>query len=134
MTSTGEWLPENATTLSLDCEQLKRLARISAENKLDTIKTVLTESEQTELAQSMAASREQWQAAANPLTNDELIDLIKTLAIAEMQIPNCNLGAKSVVIHIHRLVKQRGNALGKEDLRWLKQNSTNRYLPNGPVL
>ena len=134
MTSTGEWLPKNSAKLNLDTDQLQRLARISAQGKLDTIKTLLTESEQNDLTQSMPASREQWQAAATPLSDDELVDLIKTLAIAEMQLPNCNLGAKSVVIHIHRLLKQRGKALSKENLYWLKQHSTNRFLPNGPVL
>lgn len=134
MTSTGEWLPENAASLTLDTEQLKRLARISAEGKLEAIKTLLSESEQAALAQSMQASREQWQTAVAALHDDELIDLIKALATAEMQLPNCNLGAKSAVIHINRHLKQRGSALSKDDLQWLKEHSTNRFLPNGPIL
>jgi hypothetical protein len=135
MTPTGEWIPEKAAaTLPLDTEKLRQLATISAQAKLESIATLLSDSEQKTLAAAMQASREQWQQVAEPLTDAELVDLIKTLAIAEMHLPNCNFGAKSVVIHINRLLKQRGKSLDKTDLLWLKQHSTNRFLPNGPIL
>ena len=132
--STGEWIPEDKALQSLNTEALKRLAQISNGEKLPALKDELTPQEQTGLATAMQANREQWQAAAEPLSDDELVDLIKALAIAEMELPNCNLGARSVVIHINRLLKQRGRTLDEETLLWLKRHSSNRFLPNGPVL
>ena len=134
MATTGEWLPPQTAQPTLNTERLRALANISTQGQLDQLETLLEQDEQSALIQSMQASREQWQSAATPLSDDELIDLIKALAIAEMRFPECNLGAKSVVIHINRLLKQRGSALSKDDLHWLKQHSNNRFLPNAPIL
>lgn len=135
MASTGEWTPDQtAATLALDSNQLRRLAALSAQDKLEALATLLDRDEQQALSRSMQAGREPWYKAASPLADGELVDLIKTLAMAEMRLPNCACGAKSPVIHINRLLKQRGQALGTADLLWLKQHSTNRFIPNGPIL
>jgi hypothetical protein len=51
-----------------------------------------------------------------------------------MQIPGCSVGAKSPVITLHRMLKQRGAKLGHDDLAWIKEHSDYRFIPNGPVL
>ena len=132
--STGEWIPQDKAQQAMNSDDLKKLAQISYEGKLATLADELSPREQAELAAAMQAGREQWQAAAEPLSDDELLDLIKTLAIAEMELPNCNLGARSAVIHINRLLKRRGRPLDEEALLWLKHHSSNRFLPNGPIL
>ena len=135
MSPTGEWIPENAAgSEPLDTHKLRKLADISAQGRLDDIDALLSDPEQQSLARAMQAPRERWQQAAATLTDAELVDLIKALATAEMRLPNCDLGPRSAVIHINHVLKRRGRRLGEDDLRWLKQHSSNRFLPNGPAL
>ena len=59
---------------------------------------------------------------------------MRTLAVAEMRLPGCSVGEKSPVIALNRLLKARGARLDAAQLHWLRQHSSNRFLPNGPAL
>jgi glycerol-3-phosphate O-acyltransferase len=131
----GEWQPENsAQQTTIDTEKLEALIAISQRGELLELADQLGDDDQQWLAFSMHAVRDTWLQAADALSNDKLVHLMKALAIAEMNIPGCSVAEKSPVIYLNRLLKQRGDSLMREDLLWIKQHSNNRFLPNGPVL
>jgi hypothetical protein len=131
----GEWQPENsAQQTTIDTEKLEALIAISQRGELLELADQLGDDDQQWLAFAMRAVRDIWLQAADALSNDKLVHLMKALAIAEMNIPGCSVAEKSPVIYLNRLLKQRGESLVREDLLWIKQHSNNRFLPNGPVL
>ena len=54
--------------------------------------------------------------------------------LIEMALPEWAAGAKSPVISINKILKSRGHKLEKDMLLWIKQNSDNRFIPNGSPL
>ena len=139
--SIGEWQPDSSSESSdsseqtaIDAAKLEALIAFSHQGQLLELANLLDDSEQQWLARVMHARRDSWLQAASDMSSDELIQLMKALAIAEMNIAGCTVGEKSPVIYLNRLLKQRGAALGRQDLLWIKQHSHNRFLPNGPIL
>lgn len=132
--SVEKWSPgKDSSSQSLEPEVLKKLANIEQTGKLNQLAEKLTDHENKSLVFAMNADPSEWQEAAAKLNEDQLLSLIKVLVIAEMSLPGCLVGAKSPVIYLNSALKSRGYALSVEDLRWIKQNSTNRFLPNGPL-
>ena len=130
-----EWVPEqSASPKVIDSAKLEALVDISRRQSLHRLAEEIGESEQQWLALAMNADRKSWLSAAEGFGNDDLIHLMKALAMAEMCITGCTVGAKSPVIYLNGLLKHRSGSLSHEDLRWLKQNSSNRFLPNGPII
>lgn len=121
--------------LSVDqtVEMLKRFAKLSKENKLDRLSEHMSKQEKQQSG-IMSLSRDEWLELLKDFENDELIDLIRFLTIAEMQISGWRIGEKSPVITINKLLRQRGQKLDKATLKWMRENSDNRFIPNGPVL
>ncbi len=70
--------------------------------------------------------------AADELTNEELISLVRLYALAEGRFPDWKAGAKSPVITLCRLLRGRG-AWPAELSAWIKRNSDNRFLPYGSL-
>jgi glycerol-3-phosphate O-acyltransferase len=131
----GEWQPDSSNQqTAIDTAKLEALIAISHQGQLLELANQLGDSEQQWLAHAMHARRDSWLQAAGDMSSDDLIHLMKALAIAEMNIAGCTVGEKSPVIYLNRLLKQRGAALCRQDLLWIKQHSNNRFLPNGPVL
>jgi hypothetical protein len=131
----GEWQPGTEGPAStIDRQQLGTLIAISQRQQLQELSQQLDPSQQQWLGAAMRGGDSAWLHAADDCEAAELVHLIKALTIAEMQIPGCSLGAKSPVIALNRLLKQRGSKLSRDDLAWIKQHSDNRFIPNGPVL
>lgn len=84
--------------------------------------------------QMMKLTNADWQAALEPLDESTLINLVRFFTIVEQQLPHWHGGDKSPVIWISRLLKKRGTPLSRETVLWIKGNSDNRFLPNGPIL
>jgi hypothetical protein len=133
--SIGEWQPDSSSEqTAIDVAKLEALIAFSHQGQLLELANHLGDSEQQWLAGVMHARRDSWLEAASDMSGDDLIHLMKALAIAEMNIAGCTVGEKSPVIYLNRLLKQRGATLGRQDLLWIKQHSNNRFLPNGPIL
>ena len=133
--SIDEWVPDKPEPqFAIDGAKLEKLIAIDQQQKLDQLTDQLAEDEQQWLAFAMKAEGNCWLRAAGAFGNNEIVHLIRTLAIAEMRIPGCTVGASSPIISLNRLLKQRGASLSREDLLWHKQHSTNRFIPNGPIL
>jgi hypothetical protein len=75
-----------------------------------------------------------WQDVLTPLAEGALLQLVRFFTLIEQQLPHWHGGDKSPVIWISRLLKKRGTPLSRETVLWIKANSDNRFLPNGPVL
>ena len=72
-----------------------------------------------------------WQEAVADLSNEELIALIRFFTVVEERISGWDAGAESPAIWINKVLRQRGEKLSVETLRWIRANSSNRFIPNG---
>ena len=64
---------------------------------------------------------------------EQLVGWLRVLTLAEEAVPGCAAGAKSPVIQIARLLRERGDyppAL----TAWIRSVSSNRFLPYGSLM
>ncbi len=121
-----------AHTLTLKPSVLARLIAYSAEDQLEQLSKQITGDELQVLAGLMKVEHEAWQKAAQGLTDDELLNLIRFFAVAE-NLPGWEAQEKSPVIPLAKALRNRGVKLEKSLLQWLRQVSNNRFLPYGPL-
>lgn len=74
-----------------------------------------------------------WLKHSESLDNQQILQLIYFFTIAENNHSLLFAGNQSPVIALNRILKQRQCYLSKEDLLWIKQHSSNRFLPNGSL-
>ena len=66
-------------------------------------------------------------------SSEQLVGWLRVLTLAEEAVPGCAAGAKSPVIQIARLLRERGDypvAL----TAWIRSVSSNRFLPYGSLM
>ena len=134
--NTSSWDPQSGqqeTVVEVSEVQLLRFAQLAAEGQLENLKAELS-SDEISMGPLMRWTDEQWLPWLGKLNHDTLLDLIRFFTCAEMQLDGWNAGEQSPVIKITRRLKASGHRLDKELLLWIRQNSSNRYLPNGAVL
>ena len=61
-----------------------------------------------------------------------LLAWLRVLTLAEMRLPGCEAGARSPVIPIARLLRERGD-YPSSLTPWIRSVSTNRFLPYGSL-
>lgn len=135
--SLGSWNPaDGSETLvyRIDRDVLDRCAAFAAHGHWTTLPTWEKESLPATACQMMKLTGEQWQPTIDHLDEATLLDLVRFFTIAEQQLPHWHGGDKSPVIWISRHLKKRGTPLSREMVLWIKGNSDNRFLPNGPIL
>ncbi len=81
----------------------------------------------------MKLDKENWLKAIADLEEAQLLYLIEFLTLAEKQNSKWQAGADSPVIYIVKFMRQNKMPLSKDKLLWIKANSDNRFLPNGPL-
>ena len=74
-----------------------------------------------------------WLDAGQELTSDSLVALIRLFTLGEGQCSTWQAGAKSAVVKLVRVLKQRGE-MTPELTRWIKANTDNRFLPHGDLM
>ena len=134
--STGTWDPSsNASQLdiSIDPALIQRFLLLAENNQLNDLAAQISEQDRSEFG-IMQADLAQWKDALNDYNEAQLIALIRFFTLVEMALPEWAAGAKSPVISINKILKSRGLKLEKEILLWIKQNSDNRFIPNGSPL
>lgn len=134
--SIGNWDPtqtNDTTTYTINSDLLTKFADLSAQDRLGNLTQALSDDEKQQHTALMHQTSPAWEKATRDFDNQSLLDLIRFFTIAE-HLPGWEAGAESPVIFLTKLLKQRGVALDKETLRWIKANSENRYLPHGPLL
>lgn len=79
-----------------------------------------------------AKSSPQWQNLVTQLDDASLISLIRFFTCAEEEA-GWNLKDKAVVITLFKALRKRSGT-DKELVKWVKANSSNKFLPFGAVL
>ena len=128
----GSWDPNKKTTTANDEVNSELLACfIAATKKLPCELNTILPKEQLQQSQIIEASASAWQIAIDEFSNEELVLLIQFFTVVEAQLPAWTAGAKSPAILINRELRRRGEKLNKEILLWIKDNTDNRFIPNG---
>ncbi|MCV6626203.1 MAG: hypothetical protein OIF38_08910 [Cellvibrionaceae bacterium] len=81
----------------------------------------------------MTLAADAWLQVIGDFSEPQLLSLIEILTLAETQIPGFEAGADSPVIVIVKYLKQQKTPLSREMLLWIRANTNNRFLPNGPL-
>ena len=131
----GSWNPDvqaNAEHSALTPETLARLLEIEGQYGLESLADVLVEDDAQALSATITLAHEIWLAAADSLSDESLLTLIRFFAVAE-NLPGWEAMEKSPVIPLAKTLRKRGARLDKTFLQWLRSVSSNRYLPYGPL-
>ena len=133
--SLGTWDPTagpvDSDTLLTDA-LIARLVGYGRDDTLHDLESAFTDLEKQTLAGIMRLDPQLWQDAAAAMEDEDILQLIRCLAVAE-NLPGWEAGAKSPVIPLAKILRSRGRRLDKDMLRWLRQVSDNRFLPYGPL-
>ena len=127
----GSWDPNEKTTTADEVNSELLACFIAATKKLPCELNTILPKEQLQQSQIIEASASAWQIAINEFSNKELVLLIQFFTVVEAQLPAWTAGAKSPAILINRELRRRGEKLNKEILLWIKDNTDNRFIPNG---
>ncbi|MFQ3200880.1 MAG: hypothetical protein ACI9SK_001610 [Zhongshania sp.] len=128
----GTWTPENdKSDLSIDLQWLQRCIVINNENQLEELPSPFTDDEQQRYGVFMRVSHRHWQAATAELSNDDIIALIRFFTRAEKRISGWDAGKESPAIWLNKVLRSRGEKLDRDMLLWIRNNSDNRFIPNG---
>lgn len=74
-----------------------------------------------------------WTLVAEPMEDKAVVDLIRLFTLAESKLTGWEAGAKSPVVALAALLRQR-DAYPKELTTWIKANTSNRFLPYGSLM
>ena len=126
--SVGVWNPSERTT-ALDAPALAELIGAAKQLHLDDFG--LSSAAASRLAVAVRLAPEAWRAAEG-LTDEDLIRLVRLFTLAEGRFADCKAGARSPVIPLCRIL--RGRRAWPADLTaWIKAHSDNRFLPYGSL-
>ncbi len=132
--SVNAWTPSASVPATPDLNQLREFIQIAQDDKqLTNLGNHLEQDCIEKNSFLMRLSQAQWQETLNDLDNQELEALLKFFTLAEMQLAGWEAAETNPVIWIVKLLRKRNAAPAKETLLWIKQNTTNRFLPNGPL-
>lgn len=100
---------------------------------LDAAADSLDTNDATRLRQVVAADAAARRAFFDARESVRLVGWLRALTLAETAIAGCDGGAKSPVIDIARLLRERGDY--PADLTaWIRSVSKNRFLPYGSLM
>lgn len=124
------WDPNSGSELSsLDLERFCRAAM-----ELDTAQFGLSDHEIARLAPfSRHQGNIDWSQLAAELDSEVVVGLIRLFTLGEGVFPAWEAGARSPVVPLVGLLKSR-NAYPRELTKWIKANTSNRFLPHGSLM
>lgn len=125
MADVGKWNPKS---VELGVVHEKLLTK--ATSNLQKTNLGLDSDELGMLRPVLQRDQTAWESFAIPQESELLVNWIKVLTILERDVSGFELGDKSPVITIHRILKSRNDI--PDDLNdWIKQHTRNRFLPYG---
>ena len=127
MSEVGSWQPD-APELS---DVHRNILGVAIE-ALDRPQLGLSAVQQGTIRQAVRASAESWTEVAQEQSSETIASWIRVVTRAEMVLEGLELGARSPVIALARLLKQRGDYPGALTA-WVKANTDNRFLPYGSL-
>ena len=127
MSEVGSWEPDPP-----ELSEVHRKILGVAIQAIDQPQLGLSAVQQEVIRQAVRASAESWTKFAQEQSSDAIASWIRALTRAEMVLEGLELGARSPVIALTRLLKRRGDY--PDDLTaWVKANTDNRFLPYGSL-
>ena len=93
----------------------------------------LDEEARARLREVAQGDADEWSGFFADRSSARLIAWLRVLTLAEETIPGCETGAKSPVIVLARLLRERGD-YPDELTSWIRSVSTNRFLPYGSLM
>ena len=127
MSDVGAWEPPS----NLDASHARALD--SAAAAVAGYSLTVEEGIANSLRQVIAAPPDQRGRLFENRDSRRLVGWLRALTLAEETIAGCEAGAKSPVIALARLLRARGDY--PDDLTpWIKQVSSNRFLPYGSLM
>lgn len=127
MSDVGSWEPDEPALADVHRKILDAASKALGEPQLG-----LSAEQQNSIRQAVRASAESWTDFAQEQSSAEITNWIRALTRAEMMLSGFELGARSPVIALIRLLKQRGEY--PDDLtEWVKEHTDNRFLPYGSL-
>lgn len=130
MTNHGVWEPNSSNILP----NLLLLKPLLESSWLDANSlTQLNDMTRGHIQRWITLPEAQWRDSLNALSQTQLLHLIQLFTLAEQHLTHCHAGAQSVVIPAFKKYRTLLGQADPELLRWLRQNSDNRYLPYGSV-
>lgn len=127
--SIGSWTPATATTI--DRKFLEKAISLARHNQLEAMADHFDAGEIERYAPAMRMTQAEWASPLADFSSDELRLLIQFFTRAEMLLTGWEAGDTSPAIWANKQLKERGERLGAEELRWLRDHSSNRFIPNG---
>ena len=132
--SVNTWQPEPTTTdFAIDQQPLRQFIELSKQDQLLDLNNQLPAETIATQAPLMTLDKASWQEAVAPLSDDDLIHLVRFFTLAEQQLSGWEAQEKSPVIWLVKTLRQRKSPPSKDLLLWIKQHSDNRFLPNGAL-
>jgi hypothetical protein len=131
------WSPNNdGSTSSLDAHtiSLQAYIEIGASDSIESTIDALPENTIALVTPLIKQDINFWQIAAEKLSSENIIHLIRFFTLAEEKHSALFAGNDSSVIALNKLLKLRKTPLSKNELLWIKAHTSNRYLPNGSIL
>ena len=133
--SLGSWDPAAdaaAQNIHVEPATLARFIALSETEKLEQLEEIIDGAESQELSGLMKLDADVWTHAAETLSEEQTLHLLRFFAMAE-NLPGWEAGDKSPVIPLAKSLRKRGVRLDKELLKWLRSVNDNRFLPYGPL-
>ncbi|ODS23321.1 hypothetical protein AB835_09585 [Candidatus Endobugula sertula] len=134
--TTDIWNPTQKSIQSsyvINMTFLQSIIQLMEDNDSLSVESLLTHEEQQKHRFIMQLPKEQWFAIKDSLSVDDIHLLIKFFTLAEMQFSDWTGKEKSPVIWLTKILRQKGKILEKELLLWIKENSSNKFLPYGAL-
>lgn len=132
------WQP-NATqtathtnTAQINVDLLQQIANLS--DDVDAIFNALTAEQQQYVRQWIQLSEQEWQAQLPHIEESALFPIAQFYTLAEMKLSGFEAGKNNPAIWIFRYLKQQQKLPEKSDIRALKAQTDNRFIPYGSVL
>lgn len=114
------------TAWLLECIELSRSEQLAELNKC-------VDSEKIQrYAPLMQREPIEWLHAVESFDSEQLWHLLRFYTVAE-DLPGWDAGYRSPVIVFAKLLKKRGDNISRETLLWIREHSSNRFLPYGPL-
>lgn len=128
MTDVEQWDPR-----SISLGDNHRAILSNAWRERTGMKLPLTQEDLETMRVALMAKAGDWKQFAEPADDNTIINWIKVLVLCEEQYSGFDCGAKSPVIPLVGVLRQRGT-YSREITSWIKENSSNRFLPYGSLL
>ncbi len=128
----ASWDPSSADKTTLSDAALASFLTAARAVGADDDSFGFSEADAQQLA-SLASDSAPWKLRAGSLDSAEMISLIRLFTLAEDRLPGWQAGAKSPVIALARVLRQRGE-FPDELTSWIKDNTSNKFLPYGSLM